>query len=227
MRNHLLPVAQPAQFAPERENAGVTAEETHGWVREGRVEVWNHCAYHRGAAKEEGFCDEVASSLAVIGEQLPEAAGLVEGFNPPGVPGADCGGSDKGAATKVERPGFGSVVARSWARPSWGEGSSLRRSPWCGSRELRGTGKCSTRDCRTIRSERRVFHSSPAVNPCQPGRRPVRRLVTCSGVRSGVAWPQQAGERLPAASAAVVGKGEQWVESGVLLERWRCLLISL
>ncbi|WFN92751.1 IS256 family transposase [Gordonia sihwensis] len=50
----------------------------------------------------------------------------------------------KWRAVNVKRPGFRSVVTRSRARSSWCECRSLRRSPGCGSRELRGAGRCST-----------------------------------------------------------------------------------
>lgn len=93
-----------------KENAGVTAQEMNDWIREGHVEVWNHSASHRGIATEEDIHDEIVSSLAEIEEQLPAAAGAVWGFNPPGIPGEDYAGFDKGAAPENWTTAAGRVI---------------------------------------------------------------------------------------------------------------------
>lgn len=80
-----------------KENSGVTAEEMDDWIRAGHVEVWNHSASHRGISTPEEVHDEIVASLAETEEQLPATAGRVWGFNPPGIPGEDYAGFDKGA----------------------------------------------------------------------------------------------------------------------------------
>ncbi|PWH06455.1 hypothetical protein DEO23_05655 [Brachybacterium endophyticum] len=79
------------------ENRGVSPAEVDGWARAGHVEIWNHSASHRGVTTPAEIHDEIVTSLAEIEEQIPAAAGRVWGFNPPGVPGEQYGGFEKGA----------------------------------------------------------------------------------------------------------------------------------
>ncbi|QCR52973.1 hypothetical protein C1N80_04840 [Brachybacterium sp. SGAir0954] len=80
-----------------KENRGVLHSEIDDWIRQGHVEIWNHSSSHRGVTTTADLHDEIVAAIGEIGEQLPSAQGKLWGFNPPGIPGEDYAGFDKGS----------------------------------------------------------------------------------------------------------------------------------